>query len=226
MGKRGGWPPPPKPRSLLSCLGVVIHRRTDADQVTVAPCVVHTVHRWPVFVHTEGTRRETALLASVGTIPVFHQIFHGVRRVFQRVVFRINPTFFDVANFFANGQHRITEPIQLSLVLRLSWLNHQRARNRPAHGWRVEATVDQTFRNVIHGHTGTVRKRTGVDDTLMRHTAGWAFVEHVKRTFETLGDVVAVQDRHTSRLCQPFAAHHQHIGPADWQDRGRSKWRR
>ncbi len=80
--------------------------------------------------------------------------------------------FLDVAGFLADRQHRFAEAVELGLGLRFRRLDHQRAGNRPAHGRRMEAAVDQALGDVVDRDAGAVDQRAGVDDALMRDAAG------------------------------------------------------
>ncbi len=109
------------------------------------------------------------------------------------------------------------------MVSRFRRLDHQRAGDRPAHGRRVEAAIDQALGDVVDGDAGAVDQRTRVDDAFMRDAAGFRLVEHVVGALQPGGDIVGVEDRHLGRLRQAFAAHHQAVAPGDRQDRGRAE---
>jgi hypothetical protein len=83
----------------------------------------------------------------------------------------------------------------------------------------VEAVVDQALGDVIHRHA-EFGKGAGVEDAFMRHPALVAHEQDREFAFQPTGDVIGVEDRHAGCLRQPFAAHHQAIGPRDQQDRG------
>ena len=61
-----------------------------------------------------------------------------------------------------------------------------------------------------------------VDDAFVRNAPAAPAVEHRERAFETLGDIVGVEDSDAGRLGQPAAAHQQAIAPGDRQNRSRA----
>ena len=146
-----------------------------------------------------------------------------MRRVFERVVFPWHVAVFNRADFFADRQHRVAEPVEFGLGLAFRRLDHQGARDRPRHRWRVEPCIHQPFGDIVHRDMRAFCKGPRVDDALMGDAPCWPLVEHVKRALEPLGDVVGVQDRDACRLRQPLAAHHQNISPRDRQQAGRAE---
>ncbi len=77
----------------------------------IAVSIVDTVNWRPVLINTERTRREAALFARIGAIPIAHEVFHCMWRVFQRVICRVTLASFDGFDFIANRQHGIAEPV-------------------------------------------------------------------------------------------------------------------
>ena len=57
---------------------------------------------------------------------------------------------FNLANFFANRDHRLAEAIEFGLRFRLGRLDHQSTNDWPRHGWCVEAIIDQSFCDVFN----------------------------------------------------------------------------
>jgi len=148
-----------------------------------------------------------------------------VRRISQRVVLCIHAALFDIANFFTDRQHRITEAIQFSLIFRLCGLDHQGARNWPTHGRRMEPAIHKALGNIIYRNACGLFKGPRINNALMCDTSRRAFVQNFVGALQARRDIVCVQDRDTCRLCQTIAPHHQAIRPTDRQKRRRAIWR-
>ncbi len=94
--------------------------------------VVDASHRRPVFVLTNSRKRKERLLLGVGPVPLFgnQQLMH-VRRVLERIVLGITLARFDRGNLAPDGDHGITETIQLALGFAFRRLDHHRVVHRP-----------------------------------------------------------------------------------------------
>lgn len=82
----------------------------------------------------------------------------------------------------------------LHLGLRLGGLDHEGAGDRPGHGGRVEAVVDEALGNVLGLDVSGVLERAQVDDELVRAGAVVARVQHLVGVLQPRRHVVGVQD--------------------------------
>ena len=111
-------------------------------------------------IYRRGTRRAGSSLARGYTgDPNRQSDLRRMRCIFQRVIRRIHAARLDLGNLASDRKHRITKAVQLGFCFRFRRLNHQRARNRPAHRWRVKAAIDQAFGNVVHASHQRYRQR-------------------------------------------------------------------
>ena len=98
------------------------------------------------------------------------------------------------------AEHGIAKAVEFSLRLRLRRLDHQGSGNRPAHGWRMEAAIDEPLGDVVDRHSGAFVERPRIDDALVRDAPMPACVEHVVGAGEALRDVIGAEDRDARRL--------------------------
>ena len=105
-----------------------------------------------------------------------------MRRTLERVVFRRPVTVLHLGDFRANTQHRADEPVQLSLGFALGRLDHQGARHRERHGWRMEAVIHQALGDILLADPGLRFKRSQIENAFMGHATIATGVEHGKRT--------------------------------------------
>ena len=151
-----------------------------ADQVPVAVDVVHAVDRRPVFVDAERTRGETPLFAGVGPVPVGHEVFDRMRRVFQRVVFagispvsiaRISSRIASIASQNRSSSALVSDSVGSTIKVPAT------GQTSLARGTRIH----QTLGDVVHRDMRAVCKRARVDDALMRDAPCWALIQHIER---------------------------------------------
>mmetsp|Transcript_6043 Transcript_6043/g.15477 ORF Transcript_6043/g.15477 Transcript_6043/m.15477 type:complete len:216 (-) Transcript_6043:2368-3015(-) len=211
LARRGG--------SLL--LDEVLHRRASAHKVAVAVDVVHTARRRPELGRAEVRQREARLLTRVGVLPVVRgDDVHRVRRVLQHVVVSRVHAILHLLDLLADLDQRVAVPVQLSKVLRLGGLHHDRASHRPRHGRRVEAIVSQALGDVRLANACLRLDLAEVEDELVRAQAVLARVEHVVVAREALGHVVRVEDGNLRRLLEAGRAHHDAVHVRDGEDGG------
>jgi hypothetical protein len=203
-------------RERLRCID--FHPVTSADRVAVAIDVVDAADRRPEFVFLKPRRRERGLFARVRTGPVVGgNRVRGVRRVFQRVVLLVHLAGFDRPAFAVNGNHRVAEPVEFGLRFALRWLDHHRARDRPAQRRRVKA--------VIHQPLGDVFRRDAlefaqIENALVRDEMAVTLVERREIFLQTLRDVIRVEDRDLRCFGQTGGAHRGDVNPRDGEDAG------
>lgn len=179
-------------RPLFVVVQISVHWRAGARQVPVAPDVVDPVNGWPIFVDPERARRETPCFTRVGPVPVFHEILHRVRCVFQRIVVGINGAIFNVGDLSPDGEHGIAKTVKFGLAFGFCRLDHQCTCHWPAHCWGVKPTINQSFGDVVHSDVGAFGEGARVDDAFVRNPASGSFVKDVKCPFEPLCDVVGI----------------------------------
>jgi len=131
---------------------VILKRWAGADKMSVAVHIVDAPYRGPVFIDPEATGGKTALFSAVGSVPIADECIYGVGRVFQWVVPRITFAPFDGPDLLADSQHRGDKAIEFRFSFTLCGFHHQSPRNRPTHCRCVKTIVDQSLRNVVHGH--------------------------------------------------------------------------
>ena len=148
-----------------------------------------------------------------------------MRRVAQRRVFHREAAGLDVGDLAPDRDHRLAETVDLGQRLGLGRLDHQRAGHREAHRRRVEAVVDQALGDVVDADANRILERARVNDALVRHAPAVVLVQHREVRIEAHGNVIGVQDRDLGRALQALGAHHQDVGVADRQDRGRAEGR-
>ena len=163
-----------------------------------------------------------------------------MRRVLQRVVCFVPFAFFDELDFAVDGNHRVAETVQLGLVFALGRLDHQRAGHGPRERWRVEAVIHQALRHVLGGHEldghrwrdefheslfrfglGTRVARPSnhdaaqIQNTLMRHGAVRAFVEHGEIFLQSSRDIIRGEDGDLRGFGEPVGSHQADVNPRD-----------
>ena len=116
-----------------------------------------------------------------------------------------------------DGAHRRNETIQLSLVLRLGRLHHQRARNRERQGGGVEAVINQALGHIGCCHARLVRQLAQVQDALVANQAIGAGVEHREAVIELTRNVVGVEHRVCRGAAQSLRTRHGDVGPGNRQ---------
>src|SRR5437763_6708590 len=98
---------------------VGVERRAGAHEVTVAAGAVDATHRGPVLVLPRNTRRVHGQLAVVAFVPLADQRLGGVRRPAQRRLLGTPAPVDDLVDLGADGDHRVSEPVDLAQVLGL-----------------------------------------------------------------------------------------------------------
>ena len=187
--------------------------------------VVDAIDRWPILVDAEGAGGKTCRFPRIRPVPRANQILNRMRRVFERIVFTVDAALFDIPRLLPDRKHGGTEPVELGLGLGFCRFDHQRTWNRPAHGWRVEAAVDEPFGNIVNRNAGALEQRACVDDALVSHSPAAALVKDWVGAFEPLGDIVGVENGDAGCLRQPASAHEQAIAPGDRKNGRRTKRR-
>ena len=165
--------------------------------------------------------RESSSLAGVGSVPVVgDEGLAGMGRHLEYVAFARRSSDLDLADLLADGEERVNESVQFALRLALGWLDHETARDGPAHGGSVESVVHEALGDVHDFDAGRVSELATVEDEFVGAEAGDAAVED----FEAAGNgepghhVVGVEDGDLGRLGESGAAHHADVGPADGED--------
>src|SRR6185312_6537496 len=111
--QKRGWNDKWFVRLLLSW--ILAHWGTGADKIAIAKWIVDPSHERPEFIFPYPCRREDGLFPAIFVIPrVTQSAARRVRRIFQHVVGAIRFAFFNLADFLADADHRITEPVELS----------------------------------------------------------------------------------------------------------------
>lgn len=108
-----------------------------------------------------------------------------VRSHLQRIYGLFHSALLNVTNFLSDRHQRLAESVELLLVFRFRWFNHQRTADRPRHGWRVKAIIHETFCNVNRFDVCRSLEITNVEDEFMRdETACRIGVERLVVVFE------------------------------------------
>mmetsp|Transcript_15495 Transcript_15495/g.27429 ORF Transcript_15495/g.27429 Transcript_15495/m.27429 type:complete len:263 (-) Transcript_15495:973-1761(-) len=184
--------------------------------------VVNTRGGGPELGLLHPVRGEGSHLARVGLVPsVSHHLRCGVRRIHQRVVVCGPLPTFHLADLLANGDEGVDEAVQLRLALALRGLDHERARDGPRHGRRVEAIIDHALRNVLHLNA-VLLKFARVQDKLVRIGAVLPLEQASVMVLQAGGHVVGVENGQRGGLLQTLGAHHGDVGVRDGQDGGRA----
>ena len=126
----------------------------------------------------------------------------------------------DLVELIADGDHRLTEPVEFGQVFALGGLDHQGAGHREAHGGRVEPIVNESFRDVVHRQPGLLADGPWVDDALMRHQAATSGVENREVLVEAASDVVRVQQCDLAGLPQAVRTQQRDVGVGNRQHTG------
>ena len=142
-----------------------------------------------------------------------------MRGVAQRVVVRRPQAHADLVDLLPDGDHGVTEAIQLGEVLALGGLDHERAGDRERHGRRVQAVVGEPLGDVIHGDAGGLGHRAQVEDALVGDEPIGSGVEEREMRVQPARDVVGGGDRGQGGQAQAIGTHHPHKRPRDRQNR-------
>src|SRR5581483_2681576 len=121
-------------------LYVFHHRWTRTNEIAVSVWIIDPTHRGEELVLAQPRSGVRGLLARVSVGPrIARDRGDCVRSAFQHIVSAIGFARFDFRDLFPDVDHGITEAIQLRLWLGFGGLDHQRARDGPAHRGGVEA---------------------------------------------------------------------------------------
>src|SRR5436309_3645013 len=66
---------------------------------------------------------------------------------------------------------------------------------------------------------------TQIENALVRHQVAMPLIKDRKKLLQAAGDVVSVEDRDFSRLCQAIPAHEPDVNPGYNEDAGAAPWR-
>ena len=136
-----------------------------------------------------------------------------MRGVLQRIVGPVHSAFFDRPYFAADGDHRIDEAIELRLGFAFGGLDHERARDRKAHRRRVEAIVDQTFRDILDPDISRLLQRPKIENAFVRHPSSGTGIEHWIMCRKTSGHIVCRENGRFGCCFEAIAAHHCDVHP-------------
>ena len=106
----------------------------------------------------------------------------------------------NLADLIADRDHRRDEPVDFGEVLAFGRLDHQRAGDRKAEGWGVEAVVDQPLGNIFGGDATGLLQWPQVEDALVGHPTTRAGIERGVVVAELHADVVRRKDCRLRRM--------------------------
>jgi len=187
--------------------------------VAVAVDVVDAGDGGPEFVLTQPWGGPSGLAARVGAGPFVRR--HTGRRVggvFQRVIRAVELAGFDCRKFAVDGEHGVTEAVELGEGFAFGRLDHEGAGDRPAHRGSVESKIHEALGDVLDFDAGTLLPLTQIEDAFVRDAAGFSFVEDREMLTETNSHVVGIEDRDGGGVTQGARPHHGDIHPRNDED--------
>ena len=141
-------------------------------------------------------------------------------RVLQHIVRRIGAAVCHFLDLSVDGDHRITEAVELFLRLAFGGLDHQGAGHREGDGRGMEAVIHQALGDIFHLDAGELLERPAVEDHFMGVAPILAAIEHREVFLQAGFNVIGIQDGVAGGVGHPVTTEHLDVGVGDQQDAG------
>ena len=136
----------------------------------------------------------------------------------QWVVLRVPLAARHPVDLGTDGDHGVTEPIDLPEWLGFGRLDHERAGHRERHGGSMEPVVDEALGHVVDGDPGVPGDATQVEDALVGDEAVPAGVEDGVVVPQACRHIVGCQQGVGGGGAESLGTHHGDVHPRDGQD--------
>jgi len=126
---------------------------------------------------------------------ISRQVAQCVGGILQNIVFFVDFASFNLCDFFSNSLEGVNEAVDLELVLRLCWLDHEATYHGPAHSGSMEAEVHKALGDVFFCDSSGFLETTAIKDELVSDATIISSKHDFKVVLQPMHDVVGVQDR-------------------------------
>lgn len=149
-----------------------------------------------------------------------HQAFKRVWGVLEHIVKLISFAFLNLSDFLSDLEHSVHESINLKLILRFSWLDHEAANVGPRLGWGVESIVHESLCNIFLRDSSLFLELRKINDELMGNSALLTLESDLEFLRKDCSHVVGDQNSVTTGIQQALLARHPDVGVGNGENAG------